>query len=54
VALQKSTFPALLGVSGAVARAQELADSACALLAECGLLTPAMEQLAVFSVARRS
>lgn len=53
-ALRKSTFPALMGVSGAVARANSLADEACATLAGIGLLTSAMEHLARFSVTRRS
>ena len=53
-ALQKSTYPALLGVEGAVARADALADEACAALAGVGLLTPALEHLARYVVARRS
>jgi geranylgeranyl pyrophosphate synthase len=53
-ALGKSTYPALLGVDGAVRRAEAMADEACDALAEVGLLTPHLEQLARFSVARRS
>jgi geranylgeranyl pyrophosphate synthase len=52
--LHKSTYPALLGVDGAIARADALIDDACAALAEVGLLTPALEHLARFTVARRS
>ena len=54
LALQKSTYPALLGVDGAIARAGALVDEACAGLAAVGLLTPALEHLARFIVARRS
>jgi len=54
LALQKSTYPALLGVDGAVARARSLVDEACAALEQVGLLTPALEFLARFIVARRS
>ena len=54
LALQKSTYPALLGVDGAIARARALVDEACAALEQVGLLTPALEFLARFIVARRS
>jgi geranylgeranyl pyrophosphate synthase len=54
LALQKSTYPALLGVDGAVERAGALVDEACAALQAVGLLTPALEHLARFIVARRS
>jgi farnesyl diphosphate synthase/geranylgeranyl diphosphate synthase type II len=54
VELNKSTYPALLGVAGAVERAEALADDACQALAEVGLLTPALDHLARFVVARRS
>jgi farnesyl diphosphate synthase/geranylgeranyl diphosphate synthase type II len=54
LALQKSTYPALLGVEGAVARASALVDEACAALSSEGLLTPDLEHLARFTVARRS
>jgi geranylgeranyl pyrophosphate synthase len=53
-ALRKSTYPAQLGVDGAVARATALVDDACASLARGGLLTPALERLARFTVSRRS
>jgi geranylgeranyl diphosphate synthase type II len=52
--LGKSTYPALLGVDGAVARARALCDRACAALADGGLLTPALARLAQFAVERRS
>lgn len=54
LALQKSTYPALLGVEGAMHRARSLAGSACAALREVGLLTPALAYVAEFSIARRS
>ncbi|GLC27416.1 polyprenyl synthetase family protein [Roseisolibacter agri] len=54
LALQKSTYPALLGVDGAMRRAEALIDDACGALAAVGLLTPALEYLARFTVARRS
>ena len=52
--LRKSTYPALLGVDGAMQRAGALIDDACGALADVGLLTPALEHLARFTVARRS
>jgi farnesyl diphosphate synthase/geranylgeranyl diphosphate synthase type II len=51
---RKSTYPAVLGVAGAVKRASALVDQACAALADVGLLTPELEHLARFIVARRS
>ncbi len=54
LALQKSTYPALLGVEGAMHRARSLAESACDTLWAVGLLTPALAYVAAFSVARRS
>jgi geranylgeranyl diphosphate synthase type II len=54
LAFQKSTYPALLGIDGARARAESLvADARSALRAE-GLLTQELDQLAGFVVARRS
>lgn len=53
-ALRKSTYPSLLGVDGAATRAQALVTEACEALAAEGLLTPALEYLARFSIARRS
>ncbi len=54
VALHKSTYPALLGVAGAVSRAQALVQEACGAVDEARLLTPALERLAQFIVERRS
>ncbi|MBW7934870.1 MAG: polyprenyl synthetase family protein [Gemmatimonadaceae bacterium] len=54
VAFQKSTYPALLGVDGAIARAEALVDEGCQALAEAGVLTPALEATARYIVARRS
>jgi geranylgeranyl diphosphate synthase type II len=53
VALQKSTYAALLGVRGAASRADALASSACDALREAGLLTAPLERLARFAVERR-
>jgi geranylgeranyl diphosphate synthase, type II len=52
--LHKSTYPALLGVEGAIERAVALVDSACAALQDEGLLTPTLEQLARYIVERSS
>lgn len=52
--LHKSTYPALLGIEGATARAVSLVDQACAALHAEGLLTPTLEQLARFIIERRS
>jgi farnesyl diphosphate synthase/geranylgeranyl diphosphate synthase type II len=54
VAFKKSTYPALLGVAGAKARAEALVQDACKGLQEHGALTPELEFLARFIVARRS
>ena len=54
LALNKSTYPALLGVEGAIGRAVALVEDGCAALAQEGLLTPTLEQLARFIVERRS
>jgi geranylgeranyl pyrophosphate synthase len=53
-ALGKVTYPAVLGVDGAIARASELADEACRALEEVRMLTPELAHLARFSVSRRS
>ena len=53
-ALRKSTYPSLLGVEGATARATALVEEACEALAANGLLTPCLEYLARFTIARRS
>lgn len=52
--LHKSTYPALLGVEGAIAKAVALVEDGCAALAREELLTPTLEQLARFIVERRS
>jgi len=52
--LRKSTYPALLGVEGAKARAAALVDQGCTALNEAGLLTPALAQIAQFTVERTS
>jgi len=52
--LQKSTYPALLGVDGASRRAAELARQARASLRDAGLLTPELDAIAQFSVSRSS
>ena len=54
LAFQKSTYPALLGIEGAIARADALVHTGCAALAVAGVLTPALEATARFIVARRS
>jgi len=53
-ALGKSTYPALLGVDGAMQRADALIDEGCAALAALGLLTPLLESIARFVVRRRA
>jgi geranylgeranyl pyrophosphate synthase len=52
--LQKSTYPALLGVEGAKARALALVEEGCSALRAAGLLTPQLEHLARYVVARRN
>ncbi|HEX2778470.1 MAG TPA: polyprenyl synthetase family protein, partial [Gemmatimonadaceae bacterium] len=52
--LQKSTYPALLGVEGATRRAETLVDEGCAALRRAGLLTAQLEGLARYVVARRN
>ncbi len=51
-ALNKSTYPALLGVEGAVERANNLIDEACTDLRSQNLLSPELEGLARFIVSR--
>ena len=53
-ALRKSTYPALLGVQGAIDRAGTLVAEACESLGNVGLLTPQLEHLARYTVARNS
>ena len=52
--LRKSTYPMLLGVERAVARAAALVDDACAALERGGLRTDALELLARYAIARTS
>jgi len=54
VELKKSTYPALLGLDGAKARADRLCDEACAALREAGIRSAQLESLARFVVDRRS
>ena len=54
VALNKSTYPALVGIAEAGARARRLIDDACAGLGAVGLLTPDLELVAKVIVERRS
>ena len=51
-ALKKSTYPALLGVEGATARASDLVASACEELRSNDILSPELEELATFIVSR--
>ncbi len=53
-ALQKSTYPAILGVDGARKRAEALIERGLEVLAEAGLLTPELSQVANFMVTRTS
>lgn len=52
--LNKSTYPALLGVEGATTRAVALVKEACDALEAEGVLTPTLKALACFIVERRS
>ncbi len=52
--LKKSTYPALLGLAGARARAEKLCDDACLALRDAGIESPQLESLARFVVDRRS
>lgn len=54
IALHKSTYPALLGVEGAIERAVALVSDGCSALSDEGLLTPSLDQLARYIVERRS
>ncbi|MGH7670792.1 MAG: polyprenyl synthetase family protein, partial [Gemmatimonadaceae bacterium] len=53
-AFGKSTYPALLGVDGAVARADALVADGRAALDRAGLLTHGLDRLAQFIITRRS
>ena len=52
VASGKSTYPALLGLEGARARADALIEEGCEALRAVGLLTPELESIARYTVAR--
>ena len=52
--LGKSTYPALLGIQGASARAAALVEEGCGALSGAGLLTPTLEHLARYVVSRRN
>lgn len=54
VQFQKSTYPALLGLDGATARAASLVTEARAALRAQAALTPELDALARFTVARTS
>ena len=53
LALQKSTYPALLGVEGARRRAEALVKQGCAALRGAGIESVALEAMARYVVARR-
>ena len=53
-ALQKSTYPALMGLAAARTRAEALCDDACRALRDAGISSPQLESLARFVVSRRS
>lgn len=53
-ALGKSTYPGLLGVAGATARAQALTEAALGALSGRGLLTQELREVANFMVTRTS
>jgi geranylgeranyl diphosphate synthase type II len=54
LALQKSTYPAVLGIDGAKSRADALIRDGCDALDAVGLLTPALAHIARFTVERTS
>jgi len=54
VALAKSTYPALLGVQGAMDRARALVRDGCAALNGAALLTPELRHLADLIITRTS
>lgn len=54
VELRKSTYPMLLGVDRAIARAASLVEEACDALAGAGLRTSTLEMLARYAIARTS
>ena len=54
IALNKSTYPALLGIEGATSRASALVEDALASLRGAGIASPALEALARYAIERRS
>ena len=54
LAFRKSTYPALLGVQGATDRAAALVAEAREALDAVGLLTPTLDRLARYTIARKS
>ena len=52
VEMRKSTYPALLGINGAVGRAAALVEKGCSALRKEGMLTGELESLADFIVSR--
>jgi len=52
--LRKSTYPMLLGVDSAIARATALVEDACEALERAGLRTASLELLARYAIARTS
>jgi farnesyl diphosphate synthase/geranylgeranyl diphosphate synthase type II len=52
--LQKSTYPALLGIAGATERARALVADGCAALRDAGLLSTELDVLARFVIERES
>lgn len=52
--LQKSTYPAVMGIEAATARAQQLVDEGCAALRTAGMLSTELDVLARFVVERES
>lgn len=54
LALQKSTYPALLGLAGARGRAESLVTEGLAALRAAGIASPALEALARYAIERRS
>ncbi len=50
----KRTYPAVLGIDGALALARRLVDDGCQALRDARLATPELERLARYAVARRS
>ena len=54
VALQKSTYPSVLGLAGATARSRALADEGCEALRRAGIDSPHLANLAQYAITRRS